>query len=105
MLTRQNLVRGLTRVYVVLVSTGLLWLYLWVPSQVMEADARADALMRRPYDQRSWGQKYEHIVFHDASVWFHLLAVVVWPISGYLLMRAVVAIAFWVIDGFRARKT
>lgn len=102
---RKLLQRGLSRLYVVLVGLWLLYCYLWVPLEVMDANSKGAAARGTPFDARPWVTQYVDIVFGDPPAWFHPLIVVGIPLLGYVLLRLLMAVIYWIKDGFQNENT
>ena len=98
---RKRILCGLTRGYIVLVGLWLLYCYAWLPLQIMDADMMSRINRGESFDDRAWLVKYAEIVFGDSPAWLHLVVVVVVPVCGYVLFRFLIAIIYWVRDGFR----
>lgn len=102
--TRQNLERGLTRLYALVALGWLLWILLWLPIRTMDASMNVAIQIGLPFDNRSWGEKWWAIMVTDGFAKdpiFMTIFVIGAPIIGYVLLIALVRLCYWVVDGFK----
>lgn len=102
--SRQNLERGLTRLYALGTLGWLLWIFLLLPIQTMDASMNAAIRIGLPFDNRSWGEKWWAIMVTDGFAkdpFFMTIFVIVVPIIGYILLMVLIRLCYWVVAGFK----
>lgn len=102
-LSRDNVTKGLTRLYVVAFLSWLVYWLLWAPLEHISKNEKVAYALGEPYRDEilknltlvnAWQQ-----LFQEGPV-FPLILFIGIPLVGYVALRAGIAVTFWVIKGF-----
>ena len=104
--SKATVVRGLSRLYLLIAAGWLVYIFVWTPTQIITADIERYVKFGGPLpDSSPWGTKWWHIVvergFVENPVGMSLLAFGVPLHCGYGMLRAILRVSFWIMDGFR----
>jgi hypothetical protein len=103
-LYRQNVERGLARLYALGTLGWLIWIFLVLPIRTMNANFEARIQIGLPFDNRSWGEQWWQIMVTDGFAKEPVLTtffVIGVPIIGYLLLITSIRLCYWVVAGFK----
>lgn len=93
---------GVTRIFIALFPVWLFYWVIWWPGEIMTNSAVIAYRMGYSVDHDTWGEKWWRIVGDDPFT--YLLFVLGIPLVFYIATTIVIAVVYWVMDGFARRQ-